>query len=251
MRITSWISFLGILVFALGCENKNLAPEDYPIIPYVEFRDLKFIAGNINNSIADTLRLKFYLRDGDSDLGLDSDNSSPPYNVLYVLNRTNGQLIAVNDIPKDHSNLVTYSDRKSIDTLPPIGCSRWRLSYNMNSFTYDTIYLQNNPNAWNAFVSIYIQDSGTQSWKLFDPTQIAPFPNCFEKIEGRFPSLPFQVWGPFKFHALSAKEGIMTYAMQSMAYKILFSGKTIKLQFSIQDRALHRSNVVETPEIQI
>jgi hypothetical protein len=104
-------------------------------------------------------------------------------------------------------------------------------------------------------VSLYYQNTDL-AWKYFDANSYFTFlglGNCLPEyfFDGRFiqPKGNYII-GPFVYKAISSKEGILTYSMTSV-FSILFKGKKIKLDFYIQDRALHRSNVVETSEIQL
>jgi hypothetical protein len=241
-RISGTILTVGF-AFLLSCENKNT--QDFPVIPYVEFRDLKFTPGS---TVPDTLKLSFYLRDGDFDLGLYNTNTLPPFNSIFVLNKITGQLIPVNEVPADRSNLVLFPDKKTIDTLPPLSCSRWQYR------PFDTVYYQPNRSYNNISINLYYQDS-TQVWKYLDINSYFKFNNlstCSSEyaFDGRFPQLPFQKVGPFTYQSISSREGLLTYSMTTY-FKLLFNKKKLKLIFAIQDRALNRSNSAETSEIQL
>jgi hypothetical protein len=232
--------------FILSCQSNGTEP-NYSIIPYVEFRDLKL--GQGGSAQPDTLTLKFYLRDGDFDLGRDYGDTIPPFNPIFVINKVNGQFIPVTSMPADHTNLIVYRDRKTIDTLPPLNCKNWTQTFHSYALS-DTVYHIANPNYWNLTVDLF--SKGSQDWTYFDPVKVFLFPGCnpngFKTV---FPILPFKSFGPFKYQLISSKEGILTYTISSYGLRFLFSGKKVKLKFSIQDRALHRSNVVETTEIQL
>lgn len=252
MRIAFWTVFSVVFAFILSCQN-NKEP-NYPIIPYVEFRELKYILGINNSSVyePDTVRLKFYLRDGDFDLGLDRFNTQAPYNPITVLNKLTGQFIPLAyGITADHSNLILYSDKKTIDTLPPLSCSRWTQTYTLTGEPSDTVYCLFNSNYSNLFIDIFMETS-PRVWSYFDYTKPSSFPLCQPPyFNGRFPTLPFTNSNPFKYQQISLKEGVMTYDLLiDYGVPSFLSGKKIKFQFSIQDRALHRSNIAETTEIQ-
>ncbi|HEV8514574.1 MAG TPA: hypothetical protein VGQ59_14930, partial [Cyclobacteriaceae bacterium] len=100
MRIIFWIVVSVVSAFVLSCQNNN--EPNYSIVPHIENRDFKFIQGSIYYNKPDTMKLKFYLRDGDFDLGLNNTNDSAPFNSMFVLNKLTGQLIPVNGIPTDH-----------------------------------------------------------------------------------------------------------------------------------------------------
>ena len=91
----------------------------------------------------------------------------------------------------------------------------------------------------NIFVDFYV-GNGT-GFKRFDwVTEFATYPTCGITFDGRFPVLSKD---------LSQKtplDGTIRYAMTSTGFLILFGNKPLKLGITIQDRALHRSNTVET-----
>ena len=46
-------------------------------------------------------------------------------------------------------------------------------------------------------------------------------------------------------------EGEINYSMVSGGFQAIFGNKTLKLEVTIYDRALHSSNTIETPEFRL
>jgi hypothetical protein len=250
MRI-SIIFFL--LLFFAGCKNSE--EKVFPIEPYIEFKSLEFKKGSLG--WLDTLDLKFYFRDGDSDLGLDA-SSAEPYNFRNYFFKANGKKYTGGLNSNNIVSLITYRDKRilKIDTLPkfqtPFDCNNWEVFKGENPLSIDTIYYQANKNYYNIFVALELFD-GT-GWKAFNPSLEFTYPNCvYDFLNGRFPPLENFVSKSnlsFELEKISNKEGLLKYRIMSSAFQLLFKGKKIKLKVSIQDRALHKSNEIETAELQ-
>ena len=66
-------------------------------------------------------------------------------------------------------------------------------------------------------------------------------PLCGETFDGRYPILnPDGRDRPL--------EGVLKYKMQSAGFELLFRLDTLMLEVYIYDRALNRSNVIQTPD---
>lgn len=98
---------------------------------------------------------------------------------------------------------------------------------------WDTVLIKPNPYHDNIRVDWLVQQNDG-SFKTFDWTEV----NCGPIFEARFPVLEDRT---------RAVEGTLQYAMKSFGLLTLFSIKTLKLRVTIWDRALHQSNVIETP----
>jgi hypothetical protein len=104
----------------------------------------------------------------------------------------------------------------------------------------DTVYFELNPNHYNIEVDFLVKEPGNpnadaQGFVEFD--WFAP-PLC-QTFDGRFPVLT---------NNQNSLEGTLSYSMISTGFVVLFSIKTLKLRIQIKDIALHKSNVIETPE---
>jgi hypothetical protein len=247
-KILSYI-FVSTLLFS--CKEND--DKVFPVEPFIEFKSLTFKKGL--PSQPDSLNLEFYYRDGDADFGLPSSFVAP-YNLRNYFFKSNGSKYTGSLSAVNSSEFITYKDKrlKILDTLPrftaPFDCNNWEL-YKSNGKITDTVYFQTNPNFYNLFVDIYTK--GSNNWSLFDFSTVSSFPNCSQGIYARVPDLEnfnSKSGSPFKITKISSKEGLITYSIISFALTQIFSGKPLKLKVKIQDRALHKSNEIETSEIQ-
>lgn len=71
---------------------------------------------------------------------------------------------------------------------------------------------------------------------------------CNSGFNARIPPNCTKSCGPFEISMSDNYHGEITYSMRSKGFRWLFGGNKMKLKFQIKDRALHRSNTVETPE---
>lgn len=181
--------------------------------------------------------------------------------------------------------LATYSHLKKVMQPPSLSCTDYIFEGNvavrstvidpsyhitdtvsnlLGSLAYilmDTFLIAYNPNNYNIFVDYLVEQPDgtfrTFDWLAYycDRSITGPFP--FFTYNGRFPLLmgewnsPVINLGPFRIVKRSNQKGILTYKMTGAHFNALFGGKKIKLAFFIQDRALNRSNVAETPVIEI
>lgn len=238
----------GIRNFAMGllvlitfhsCFN----PPEYPIVPQIEFDRIQFKDVTTPGS-ADTLVLTLKFKDGDGDLGLrDADTTNILYaNKLYYRLSNNTLLNYATKRAWDKDN------NPANDTLPnfvaPFNCTKWEvINFTRNGVaTRDTLYIKLNPNHYNIFVDFLVKNNDG-SFTKFDPQQIFVYPNCSVNLfNGRFPILSKDL------NREAPLEGTIRYAMRSNAFNVFFSIRTLKLRIRIQDRALNKSNEIETPE---
>ena len=258
------VFYFVILGFVISCKEDEKV---FPIEPYIEFRNLEF-KDVTDPSRVDTLRLEFYFRDGDSDLGLDPTETKEPFNPKDYYSKSTGKKFRfsedyysegfknslINKLPV----LITFKDRRTIemDTLPkfvkPFNCKNWEV-LTKNQQVIDTVYFTSNLNFHNIFIDFFIQTNA--GWELFNFDSFSTYPMCeMTGFNGRFPRLEnFNTTyntGPFSIRNISKREAIMTFKMISAGFKFVFLGKKIKLKIRIQDRDFHKSNEIETSEIQ-
>ena len=232
---------IGSLVLAMGllvCLNSCFDAPQFPITPEITFNNIIFRKGVKTDPLitpADSLILTVNFKDGDGDLGLGADENGIPFNDKYYF------------IFPDQT-YITYKTKRTVtgyDTLPdfatPFNCTNWDVFKDSLNNPIDTFYFQLNRNHYNIFVDFYIKQPD-DSWKKYDWTNEFIYPNCqVNGFDGRFPVLS-------KDLAQSAtQEGKIRYSMRSVAFLFFFSIKTLRLDVSIQDRALHRSKVLSTP----
>jgi len=227
---------VGMLVMAVALNACFKAPE-FPIIPEIEYSNINLKKGPPatleNPAPADTLILWVKFKDGDGDLGLDGSETGIPYNDRFYYVFKDGSFL----------NYRAKFNVPGYDTLPafvtPFNCTNWEVIKDPNTnVTTDTLYFQLNPNHYNFFVDFYIQQQD-QSFALYDWKKEFIYPNCnVNGFNGRFPILSKDL------SQKTAQEGTIRYNMKSVAFNILFSIKLLKLRVYIQDRALHKSNVI-------
>ncbi len=228
---------IGFVVFGLGALllASCFQPPEYSPVPTIEYDNIIFKDVS-DPSLADSLIVSVRFKDGDGDMGLSASISADnaiPYNNKYYFQFSD-------------RTFVTYKTKRTnpnYDTLPkfvtPYNCINWEIT-TINNKT-DTIYFQLNPDHNNIFIHYLIKNTdGT--FKEFDWQKEFVFPNCGLSYDGRFPRLFKQPY------VKTPMEGTIRYGMPSVGFLILFSIKTLKLRIIIQDRALHKSNIIETPE---
>ncbi len=244
-RILSWLS-LGLVL--LNCEKKGAEPV-YSNVPFIDSPVLEFIE-RLEPANPDTLKLSFTFTDGDFDLGFDVDFET---NRLLYFSKSTG----LPTDPYTADDLITYKDRALLDSLPayehPYHCTNWSIDYLPGTATLDTLYYQVNPNHFNMYVRYYYLENDV--WKEFNwLTDVIEFPHCGITFSGRFPPIigaGRMLAGPFDIQSNGKNAGLIQYNMLSMGFKELFGRKKIKVSVQIQDRAFNKSNLIETPEIEL
>lgn len=242
------MAFAGfIALFLLSCFD----PPEYSNIPTIEFEDVTFVDVS-NASDPDSLILVVRFKDGDGDLGLDANDPTDtlfPYQSRTffdtIPNSPVGYYFPVN--PRDSDAVfITYHTRRTnpnFDTLPPFSkpynCVNWEILTINNQV--DTFYFQRNPYHYNITVDFMIKNNDG-SFTEFDWTKEFSYPQCGITFDGRFPILSRDL------SRSAALDGKIRYGMASTGFNVLFNIKTLKLRITIFDRALNRSNTVETPE---
>ncbi len=226
--IGNWLALSGMVALLL---TSCFDPPQYGPIPEIEFGKIVF-KDIADPSAIDTLILSLKFKDGDGDLGLDGSEVQEPFNDKFYYKFADG-------------TYVTYKTKRTkpgYDTLPafvkPYNCINWEVK-TVNA-KVDTFYFQLNPNHYNIFVDFFVQNSDG-SFKEFDWQKEFSYPNCGIPFDGRFPRLSKDLTQK------TPLDGTIHYSMKSTGFLILFSIKTLKLKVTIQDRALHKSNTIETP----
>jgi hypothetical protein len=203
--------FLSILML-LSC-NK---PPELPVIPSIDFNHVSLVEADG----ADSLIVYIDFKDGDGDLGLNSDeqdNQWPyePFDVVF----------------DENNDTVKYGSRPG---LPPYNPIDYVINRDNSGNPIDTFLVTINPNHYNYFIHFFEKKNG--KYKEFN-WQASPY---YQTFDGRFPLLNTSN----KSHPL---EGSLRYGMVSSGWQVLFRD-TMKISVQIQDRALHKSNVVESPD---
>jgi hypothetical protein len=216
-RVLKQLFFLPA-VAVLAFQACNRAPE-LPVIPVINFEQVQFkeVDG------PDSLIVSIYFEDGDGDLGLTSFDITEPYQPYDPVYDANGDSISIGSQPG----------------LPPYNPIDYVIIRDQNGVAKDTILVELNENHYNFFVRFFTKKNGQYTeFKWRD----APY---YQTFDGRFPLLNRDVSdGRLKERPL---EGELRYGMTSSGWLFLFRD-TLKISVQIQDRALNKSNVVESPD---
>jgi hypothetical protein len=250
MKAIRGLMLLGFMFGVASCFN----PPEYPIAPEIEFDGVTFIETS-DPSDADTLALRLLFKDGDGDIGLgDADlivSANTRQYAQHFYFKTDGNKVVTSNNAELANNpaFISYKTKRTVakfDTLPrfikPYSCTNWEIvkkTVNNATVPVDTLYFQLNPNYYNIFVDFLVKQPDGK-WLEYD------FRKEFcTTYDGQIPILSKDLSQP------TPLEGVIRYAMPGAGFKLNFSLKTIKLRMQIQDRALHKSNIVESGEFQI
>ena len=100
----------------------------------------------------------------------------------------------------------------------------------------DYFYIQPNVGQYNFYVQFFVKNDD-ESFVEYDFAE-----HGCETYNGRFPILTDKA---------RAIEGIVNYSMVGSGFLDTFGNKTLKLSITIYDRALNKSNTIETPEFRL
>ncbi|MDH5366780.1 MAG: hypothetical protein OEW67_07320 [Cyclobacteriaceae bacterium] len=246
---TSILTALGVLVLFNSCYEIPSFP-DTPSIGFdkVEFYDV--------SSGSDSLLITISFTDGNGDLGLSSDESDIKYrDVDYLfesadVNLTPDEVVTPRDVGRELTNFTGYPSSENINNLEftkvppyelPYSCTHWFIRPEIEGIEIqDTVFFIPNRNQFNIFVEFLYKDTPSAQFIDFDWVTDIPQP-CGITIDGRFPILQKSGDG-------AAIEGYLKYGFVSYGLTPLFNDKILKLRIQIQDRALNKSNIVESPE---
>lgn len=213
-----------LLIFSLfACKERPT----FPITPTISLNDFYF--REIQNFTLDSLILKIQFEDGDGDLGLLSTETNPPYQLLDVVTDSNGDTLRFgdSDAPKEYNCLDFEIIRKELSVADSL------------VVTADTIYVIRNPNYYNFYLYFLIKNAdGT--FREYNPALAR---NCAPPFHGRYFILNTQ-------GDIRPLTGELQYSLLS-GFRLLFRNDIIKIQIQIYDRALNRSNIIETDEFSI
>ena len=252
-------------------------PEALPFTPEITFNDLIF---KDLNGEPDSLILFIDFKDGDGDLGLETSDTYFPYHDFEAIRGSNGKYVTlssvnnsfpwVKTIPNFTQAIGEYSNS---DTRMEFNCANYEIGYinpdttifssdsrifgNNNSsvifytslsidprdidtttLVLDTVLVNRNVNRYNIFVDYYIEKNG--KFEFFDWLTAFDDTGCLGlDFNGRFP-----VFDRKNLETGSTLVGTLKYAMVSSGFSILFRTGAIKLEVTIQDRHLNKSNTI-------
>lgn len=188
-------------------------PPELPVIPSIVFKNVKYV----ETEGADSLIVTIEFKDGDGDLGLTSDDILAPYQPYF-------------DSLDDNQDTIKFGSRPGLPEYNPID---YVIRRDAEGTPIDTLLVRINDNHYNYFVHFYQKKNGRYTefnWRD------KPY---YQTFDGRFPLL--NTSGKSK-----PLEGELRYSMVSSGWIYIFRD-SMRLVVQIQDRALHKSNIVESP----
>jgi hypothetical protein len=240
------INLFLIVVILFACEDYR----DLPVIPSISFNKIEFHERSTTSAF-ESLIVYFDFKDGDGDLGLTGDQTDAPYHSVNYFYDAEGKVLTIRSrsnpaysfLPpyEEPYNCTNYTDPNQTiyfpaavldNTFTIVGTKE--INGVIHHGVNDIIYFERNPDHFNITVDFLVKNSDG-SFSVFDWR--SEF--CNQSFDGRFPPLS---------DGSNAVEGTLRYEMKSLGFKNLFGNKVIKLSIKIKDRALHESNIIETPE---
>jgi len=270
MRVIKHLLMFVIFSVAVGA---CFDPPEFPTTPMIEFEDMTY--KRVNG--IDSLFFEISFTDGDGDLGLETTETGCSLNGndnLICFQNTIHELYQNSEDPSIYGLLntgepctgtsscytrkfimlkpdltpITYEDRRTnpaYATLPdivkPFDCINWEVP-SVSSTNQDTLFTIRNPDHYNFDIDFLVKNPDGITFTEFDFTKEFDAPNCGVSFDGRFPIL-------FSNEPGSPLEGIIRFRIGSPFLRTQFSLKTLKFRIQIKDRALNKSNIIETPEI--
>ena len=245
MRITYILLLISILFSS--CYPSPTFPEK----PEIELENFYFV----ENSQTDSLVISLSFTDGDGDLGLSNLDTDFPYHQFNVFSSETGEelheIAAFDDsvtLSDLISNAIRFEDKRTgkVDSLPPYispyKCTRWKTNFTLDNgqTIEDTLYYQRNPYYYNFYVQFYYKETVNSEFQELNFDEIGA--NCNSNYHGRFPLLLE------RNKEDKPLEGTITYSVTGSGLSMILDRKILKLRLFIYDRALNRSNPVETKE---
>jgi len=241
MRLNKSLFILFIASLALASCNR---PPDLPIAPSISYENVDFKTINEGDPLFETnvLVLSINIEDGDGDLGLSGNEDGFPYHAFTVVVDNQGTPIEFGDDPND----------------PPFSCLDYAVEsgentdLNFDGDLSDTILIDFNEDQYNIFVDFFRKVNGVfveVDIRAQPPGSANSSTLCGQSFDGRFPCLSNDQ-EPCNYIINNKRpiKGTINYNMESALFLPIFRTDTMMLKVMIQDRALNKSNEVETPE---
>lgn len=231
----------GLTFIAFGCFKSEV----FPTTPHIEFENIRFIDGDG----IDSLILGFRFEDGDGDIGLTSEEIVPPYHNYSIIMDAAGYVVGIST--KEHvapyyevpiakvtlQNVEGYAlffrDSSFIGNtidLPPYDCEFYEI------IEEDTLLVIRNTFYYNLYVEFLKKSIQENHYQVINFREVFNSNDCtLGNFNSRIPLFD-----------QDGKEGVINYAMLSLAFRLTFQDDSIKLRFFIYDRSFNKSNTVET-----
>lgn len=227
-------------------------PPEFSEIPYIEYESLRFVEIPADYVIpdggtrpVDSLVLSFSIEDGDGDVGLRDNESFTPYHSFNLIIDSRDSLVTyTGDFEPPFYTIDPLGTRKPFseeDNRPGYNCTNYIISsFSDLGVGQDTFYIQQNEFHYNLHVTILRKRNGTYSPVNY--AEASGNADCaLASFNGRIPIFEEDNIG-------RTLKGNISYSMRSSGHKIVLARDTFKIRFYMYDRALHPSNVVETPD---
>jgi hypothetical protein len=240
-----------LFVFALLSVGLNACFENpkYPVVPQIEILNDELYFGKSTSEGSDSIVVALRFKDGDGDIGIDDSFKDPTFSLekfyfLYDANEPN--ILRYTTFEKSNVNYQFKKNNPQFDLpefTPPFSCSNWQVKRNVSNQPLDTIYTEFNSDFNNVIIEYLIkQTDGT--FKKYDIDEVFLYPDCGDRTlgGGRIPNLSKNVGNP------TPLDGKIVWSIKSFGFDAIFSIKVLKLRIYIKDRALHKSNIVESKE---
>lgn len=261
-----------LLLIAVVCSvvQSCSPPEPFSNTPRIYFTNLEFKEDD-RNGFQDSLILYFDFEDGDGDLGIQSNEITPPYNdfsiivdsvssisgsfpnsyrfVTYGATSIYPPFYSINPYTGEIDSLYSQEDSRpsfSCEYYDTLRINSTKTRYidqtqpgNFPGFVSDTVMLNKNPRRFNMLVDYYIDIQGDGNFELFDWNYATSEYGCGQNFYGRYP-----IWDADNIG--TSLQGTIKYSMLSLGFKNILRTREFKLKFWITDRANNVSNVVET-----
>lgn len=230
---STWLMLaVGIMAIFSACER----PPELPTNPTITFNSIRYGQGENQR---DTLILMIDFEDGDGDLGIARDDDDPKFQEFFFVTQS-GDLIA----EFDEARVIFFGEPGQ----PPFNNKDWFVGQFREEPPVDTVRVEFNPNHHNIFVEFYYRadtngdgdDTDDEDYIKIDMVEIFGL-NFYGRF---FPLNTSDVDRPLR--------GTLTYNMEAF-FKLnpIFRDQTLKVDVQIQDRALNKSNIVESNDFRL
>jgi hypothetical protein len=250
--LKSLVLGLGVMGVVWACQP----PDELPIIPKISYNRVEFFDQPTGS---DSLILYINFEDGDGDIGLRSTEDSYPYHPFNYIIDAERRLVYFGEtdykLPFYSVPLVLSGGQfrplekeklfSETDTRRPFNCEQYEvIKFNLDNTgtntEIDTFFIQKNPNNNNIYVDFYRKVNG--NYEFLDWANVFSSTGCGTNFNARFPIFDTDNLG-------KSLSGTLRYSMLSAGFGIVLKKDTFKLKVYIKDRALHDSNVIESPDL--
>ncbi len=236
LNFNYFIAYLIFLGSVVACDE----PPELPVGPSISFNSIAFREGSNNR---DSLILKIDFEDGDGDLGLDRNETDTKFKEFFFITDTGER------IPFYDDRVIRFG----APNQPPYDFVNWISDVDWDGDEeVDTVRIEFNENFYNIFVDFFYRSDTNGDGDIDDDTDYIKID--FNEIFGGQGG--FGLNGRFFPLNTSDNErplrGTLTYKMVN-AFKLspIFRDNILKIDVQIQDRALNRSNIVQTNDFNL